>query len=138
MKKILVVDDLKTKTDTLADLVKKLDPEGKNFELVMPITPRTSEQDCADESRIIDSLNGTPDLNIYAAIIQDKNLGDCKGYELLREYRKRNYKGPIILFTASDWSWYKDDAKHDIARGFTDVFPWNTSEQEQLDFLKKY
>ena len=136
MTKILIVDDQKNKVDTLVSLIQKIG----QIEIVTPIIPRQIRGYFPDKETVMQFLAQTPDLSVFAAIFQDRNLGDCYGEDLLPIYRGRGYKGPIIAFTASDWEKYKEYIESDKRNGFKDVFPWGkgTNEQEQLEFLRKY
>ncbi len=134
MKEILVVDDSKQKIEKLSELIRKFDANRNLCKITAPELKYERED---NREKVIQFLDSLADINIFAVIFQDKNAG-FYGPAFLDEYKRRGYKGSIIMFTASDWSWYKEDAKHDIERGFTDVFPWNTPEQEQLSFLRKY
>jgi hypothetical protein len=140
MIRILVVDDLEMKVAHLRRVFSVADPEGK-CEIVLPITPRTDESGAPDDrATVLDFLNRESGrIKEFKIIFQDKNLAGVKGAELVPEYRKRGYDGPIILYTASHWNWYQDHAPLDKQQGFTDVFPWGDEmEREQIAFVRRY
>jgi len=140
MKNILVVDDAEKKVKKLRELLGELDPAGEKYNLVVPITPRPNSEGAYDDKGTIYSFLDTQGLNDISVIFQEHNLSNVKGHELVPVYREREYRGPIISFTASDWSWYQklSFASTDLALGFTAVFPWGDKfKEEQLEFLRE-
>lgn len=140
MKRILVVDDLEMKVARLRQIFSIVDPEGR-YEFVLPITPRATETGtCDDGATVLGFLSREGGrIKEFSIIFQDKNLAQIKGADLIPQYRKHGYEGPIILYTASPWSWYQEHAPFDKQQGFTDVFPWGEElEREQVAFIRRY
>jgi hypothetical protein len=139
MARILLVDDRIEKVNKLQELLDILDSTGSQHTIITPITPRSRGDPSQDDKLTVINFLDQGGLENIDIIFQDHSLGNgFDGRRLIKHYEDKGYTGPIVSYTAYDWSKHRKDTSTDFGAGCTHIFPWGDKfEKEQLELLRE-